>query len=92
MSKKKFHCQAITHMDNKGISISDDEHHFCLAIEDATNKLNYLKESIATGKFPFALELVNSCPKLMVGETIKYYLHQHDAEKLLHSLDKALHH
>jgi hypothetical protein len=28
----------------------------------------------------------------MVGATIKYHLVQHDAEKLFHSLDKALHH
>jgi hypothetical protein len=38
------------------------------------------------------MDLVNSCPKMMVGATIKYQLQQHDAEKLFHSLDKALHH
>lgn len=92
MSKKLFHCQAVIHAGNKSINISDEKHRFCLSMEDAGNKLNYLKEAIANGKYPIALELVNSCPKLMVGETVKYQLTQHDAEKLHHSLDKALHH
>jgi hypothetical protein len=36
--------------------------------------------------------LVNSCAKLMTGPTVKYQVSQHDAEKIFHSLDKALHH
>lgn len=92
MSKKRFHCQAVTHAGNKSISVTDEEHHFCLSMEDAGNKLKYLKEAIDYGKYPIALDLVNSCPKLMIGETVKYQLAQHDAEKLHHSLDKALHH
>ncbi len=92
MSKKRFHCQAVTHVGNKCISIGDEGHTFLLAIEDANNKFNYLKESIAINKYPIAIDLVNSCPKMMVGATIKYHLLQHDAEKLFHSLDKALHH
>jgi len=92
MSKKRFHCQAVTHLGNKSVSVTEEGHHFCLTLEDATNKFNYLKECIANGKYPVAFELVNSCPQLMTGATIKYQVAQHDAEKLLHSLDKALHH
>jgi hypothetical protein len=92
MSKKRFHCQAAIHVGNKCISITDEGHAFLLSIEDANGKFSYLKEAIATGKYPIAMDLVNSCPKMMVGATIKYQLQQHDAEKLFHSLDKALHH
>ncbi|MBK9161637.1 MAG: hypothetical protein IPM27_08745 [Nitrosomonadales bacterium] len=92
MSKKKFHCQAVTHAGIKSISITDDTHHFCLTLEDAGNRLNALKAAIATGKYPIAMELVNSCAKLMTGPTVKYYVTQHDAEKFEHALDKALHH
>ena len=92
MSKKRFHCQAVTHVGNKCISVTDEGHAFLLSIEDATNKFNYLKESIANGKYPVAMELVNSCPKMMVGATVNYQIAQHDAEKFLHSLDKTLHH
>jgi hypothetical protein len=35
---------------------------------------------------------VNSVPKMMTGATVKFQIAQHDAEKFLHSLDKALHH
>ncbi|MEI7841453.1 MAG: hypothetical protein WCI39_00350 [Gallionellaceae bacterium] len=92
MSKKRFHCQSVIHVGIKSISITDDEHHFCLTLEDAGNRLKFLTDAIATGKYPIAMELVNSCPKLMTGATVKYYVTQHDAEKFLHSLDKALHH
>jgi tRNA A37 threonylcarbamoyladenosine dehydratase len=92
MSKKKFHCQAVTHAGIKSISITDDAHHFCLTLDDANTRLNTLKEAIATGKYPIAMELVNSCAKLMTGPTVKYYVTQNDAEKFEHSLDKALHH
>lgn len=92
MSKKRFHCQTVTHAGIKSISITDDEHHFCLTLEDAGNRLNFLKKAIATGKYPVTLELVNSCPKLMTGATVKYHVTQHDTEKFLHSLEKALSH
>lgn len=92
MSKKRFHCQAVTHAGSKSISITDDEHHFCITLEDAGNRLVFLKEAIAVGKYPIAIELVNSCAKLMTGSTVKYQVNQHDAEKFLHSLEKALHH
>lgn len=92
MSKKRFHCQSVVHAGIKSVSITDEEHHFCLTLEDAANRLTFLKEAIALGKYPIAMELVNSCPKLMTGETVKYRITQHDAEKFHHSLDKALHH
>ena len=92
MSKKRFHCQAVTHAGIKSISITDDAHHFCLTLEDASNRLTFLQEAIALGKYPIAMELVNSCAKLMTGPTVKYQINQHDAEKFYHSLDKALHH
>lgn len=92
MSKKRFHCQSVVHAGIKSVSITDEEHHFCLTLEDAANRLTFLKEAIALGKYPIAMELVNSCPKLMTGETVKYRVTQHDAEKFHHSLDKALHH
>jgi hypothetical protein len=92
MSKKRFHCQAVTHVGTKCISVTDEGHAFLLSMEDAANRFNQLKESIANNKYPIAVDLVNSCPKMMVGATIKYQLAQHDAEKLFHSLDKALHH
>lgn len=92
MSKKRFHCQAATHVGNKCISVTDEGHAFLLSMEDADNKFNYLKEAIANNNYPIAIDLVNSCPKMMVGATVKYHLLQHDAEKLFHSLDKALHH
>jgi hypothetical protein len=92
MSKKRFHCQAVTHLGNKAISVTDEGHAFLLSMEDATNKFNTLKEALAISHYPIAMDLVNSCPKMMVGATIKYHLVQHDAEKLFHSLDKALHH
>ena len=92
MSKKRFHCQAVTHEGIKSISITDDAHHFCLTLEDSGNRLTALKEAIAIGKYPIAMELVNSCAKLMTGPTVKYSVTQSDAEKFLHSLDKALHH
>jgi hypothetical protein len=92
MSKKRFHCQAVTHAGVKSISITDEAHHFCLTLEDAGNRLTFLTEAIALGKYPIAMELVNSCAKLMTGPTVKYHVTQHDAEKFHHSLDKALHH
>lgn len=92
MSKKRFHCQAVIHAGIKSISITDDEHRFCLTLEDADNRFSFLNAAIATGKYPIEIELVNSCPKLMTGATVKYRVTQHDAEKFLHSLDKALHH
>jgi len=92
MSKKRFHCQAVTHEGTKSISITDDAHHFCLTLEDAGNRLNFLNEAIATGKYPIVMDLVNSCPKLMTGATVNYHVTQHDAEKFLHSLEKALSH
>ena len=92
MSKKRFHCQAVTHVDNKCISVGDEGHTFLLSIADANDKFNYLKECIANNKYPIAMDLVHSCPKIMPAATIKYQLLQHDAEKLFHSLDKALHH
>jgi hypothetical protein len=92
MSKKRFHCQAVVHAGIKSISITDDEHQFCLTLEDASNRLKAITEAIATGKYPIEMDLVNSCPKLMTGATVKYRVTQHDAEKYLHSLDKALHH
>ncbi|MDD2686617.1 MAG: hypothetical protein PHY62_10695 [Gallionella sp.] len=92
MQKKRFHCQAVTHAGMKSISITDDSHHFCLTLEDAGSRYSTLQDAITTGKFPIAMELVNSCAKLMTGPRVKYYVTQHDAEKLLHSLDKALHH
>jgi hypothetical protein len=92
MSKKRFHCQAVTHEGIKSISITDDMHHFCLTLEDSGNRLTALKEAITIGKYPIAIELANSCAKLMTGPTVKYHVTQHDAEKLFHSLDKALHH
>lgn len=92
MSKKRFHCQSVVHAGIKSVSITDEEHHFCITLEDAANRLIFLKEAIALGKYPIAMELVNSCPKLMTGETVKYRVTQHDAEKFHHSLDKALHH
>jgi hypothetical protein len=79
-------------LGNKAISITDEGHAFLLSMDDATHKFNYLKEAIATGKYPIPIELVNSVPKMMTGATIKYQIAQHDAEKFLHSLDKALHH
>lgn len=92
MSKKRFHCQTVVHDGIKSISVTDDEHHYCLTLEDAGNRLKSITEAIATGKYPIVMELVNSCPKLMAGTKVKYYVTQHDAEKFLHSLDKALHH
>lgn len=92
MSKKRFHCQAVTHAGVKSISVTDDEHHFCLTLEDAANRHTFLTQAIATGKYPITMELVNSCAKLMTGPTVKYHINQHDAEKLINSLDKALHH
>jgi hypothetical protein len=92
MSKKRFHCQAATHLGNKCISVTDEGHAFLLSIEDANTKFNHLKESIADNKYPIAMDLVHTCPKIMPAATIKYQLLQHDAEKLFHSLDKALHH
>ncbi|MBI3903388.1 MAG: hypothetical protein HY306_10715 [Nitrosomonadales bacterium] len=92
MSKKRFHCQAVTHEGLKSISITDDEHHFCLTLEDASNRLSVLNAAIAAGKYPIEMELVNSCPKLMTGATVKYRVIQHDAEKFSHSLEKALSH
>ncbi len=92
MSKKRFHCQSVVHAGIKSVSITDEEHHFCLTLEDAANRLTFLKEAIAIGKYPIDMELVNSCPKLMTGATVKYRVTQHDAEKFHHSLDKALHH
>ncbi|MFA5371223.1 MAG: hypothetical protein WC053_03320 [Sideroxydans sp.] len=91
MSKKKFHCQAVTHAGIKSIIITDDTYHCCPTLEDAGNRLNALKKAIATGKYPIAMELVSSCAKLMTGPTVKYYVTQNEAEKFLHSLDKALH-
>lgn len=92
MSKKRFHCQAVTHAGVKSISITDEAHHFCLTLEDAGARLTFLQEAITLGKYPIAMELVNSCAKLMTGPTVKYHINQHDAEKFHHSLDKALHH
>lgn len=92
MSKKQFHCQAVTHEGIKSISITDDEHHFCITLEDAANRLSSLNTAIATGKYPIEMELVNSCPKLMTGATVKYRVIQHDAVKFSHSLEKALSH
>ncbi len=92
MSKKRFHCQSVIHAGIKSISITDEDHHFCITLEDAGTRLNFLKDSVALGKYPIAMELVNSCAKLMAGATVKYHIAQHDAEKFLHSLDKALHH
>jgi hypothetical protein len=92
MSKKRFHCQSVVHAGIKSVSITDEEHHFCLTLEDAANRLTFLKEAIAFGKYPIAMELVNSCPKLMTGATVKYHVNQHDAEKFHHSLEKALQH
>lgn len=92
MSKKRFHCQSVVHAGIKSVSITDEEHHFCLTLEDAASRLTFLKEAIALGKYPIAMELVNSCPKLMTGETVKYRVTQHDAEKFHHSLEKALQH
>lgn len=92
MSKKRFHCQSVVHAGIKSVSITDEEHHFCLTLEDAASRLTFLKEAIALGKYPIAMELVNSCPKLMTGATVKYRVTQHDAEKFHHSLEKALQH
>lgn len=92
MSKKRFHCQTVTHAGLKSISITDDEHHFCLTLEDAGNRLNFLTEALAAGKYPIVMELVNSCPKLITGETVNYRVTEHDAKKFLHSLEKALSH
>jgi hypothetical protein len=92
MSKKRFHCQAVAHLGNKAVSVTDEGHAFLLSIEDAANKFNDLKEAVAAGKYPIAMELVNSVPKMMTDATVKYQIAQHDAEKFLHSLDKALHH
>ena len=92
MSKKLFHCQSVTHAGLKSISITDDEHHFLITLEDAGNRVTFLNEAIATGKYPIAVELVNSCPKLITGETVKYRVTEHDAKKFLHSLEKALSH
>ncbi len=92
MHKKRFHCQAITHEGVKSISISDNKHHFCLTLEDAGNRLKLLNDAVATGKFPIVMELVNSCPKLITGATVKYSVTEHDAKKFFHSLEKALSH
>ena len=92
MSKKLFHCQVVTHAGIKSISITDDDHHFCLTLEDAGNRLNSLNEAIAAGKYPIVLELVNSCPKIVTGATVTYRVTEHDAKKFLHSLEKALNH
>ena len=92
MSKKLFHCQSVTHAGIKSISVTDDEHHFLITLEDAGNRVNFLNEAIATGKYPIVMELVNSCPKLITGETVKYRVTEHDAKKFLHSLEKALSH
>lgn len=92
MSKKLFHCQLVTHAGAKSISITDDEHHFLITLEDAANRLNFLNEAIATGKYPIVMELVNSCPKLIAGETVQYRVTEHDAKKFSHSLEKALSH
>lgn len=90
MSKKRLHCQSVVHAGIKSVSITDEEHHFCLTLEDAGNRLTFLKEAIAVGKYPIAMELVNSCAKLMTGATVPYRITQHDAEKFYHSLEKAL--
>lgn len=92
MSKKLFHCQAVTHAGVKSISITDDAHHFCLTLEDAASRLHFLSEAVIAGKYPIAMELVNSCPKLVTGDTVKYRVTEHDAKKFLHSLEKALSH
>ncbi len=92
MAKKRFHCQAVIHAGIKSISITDEEHHFCLTLEEANNRLTFLTQAIAVGKYPIDMELVNSCPKLMTGPTVKYHINQNDTEKFYHSLDKALHH
>lgn len=92
MSKKRFHCQSVIHAGSKSISVTDVEHHFCLTLEDAGIRLKFLNEAIAAGKFPIVLELVNSCAKLVTGETVKYRVAEHDAKQFLHSLEKALSH
>lgn len=92
MSKKRFHCQTVTHAGLKSISVTDDAHHFCLTWEDAGNRVKFLNEAIAAGKYPIVMELVNSCPKLVTGETVKYRVAEHDAKQFLHSLEKALSH
>ena len=92
MSKKLFHCQTVTHAGLKSISITDDEHHFLITLEDAGNRMKSLNEAIAVGKYPVVVELVNSCPKLITGETVKYRVTEHDAKKFAHSLEKALSH
>jgi len=92
MSKKRFHCQSVIHAGTKSISITDVDHHFCLTLEDARNRLNFLNEAVATGKYPIVMELVNSCAKLVTGETVSYRVAEHDAKQFLHSLEKALSH
>jgi len=92
MSKKRFHCQSVIHAGSKSISITDVAHHFCITLEDAGKRLNFLNEAIAAGKYPVAIELVNSCPKLITGATEKYRVNEHNAKQFLHSLEKALSH
>jgi hypothetical protein len=92
MSKKLFHCQVVTHAGTKSISITDEDHHFCLTLEDAGARLTFLNESIAAGKYPIVMALVNSCPKLITGDTVQYRVTEHDAKKFFHSLEKALSH
>jgi len=46
MSKKRFHCQAVTHEGIKSISITDDAHHFCITLEDAGNRFNYQSQGL----------------------------------------------
>lgn len=92
MPKKLFHCQAVIHGGVKSISITDDDHHFCLTLEDAGSRLDVLREAIAAGRYPIVMELANSCPKLITGSAVKYRVTEHDAKKFLHSLEKALSH
>lgn len=92
MPKKLFHCQAIIHEGIKSISITDNEHHFCLTLDDAASRLDVLHEAIAAGRYPIVMELANSCPKLMAGAAKKYSVSEHDAKKFVHSLEKAMSH
>ena len=87
-----FHCQTVTHAGIKSISITDADHHFCVTLEDANARLKFLSEAIAAGKYPVAMDLSYSCPKLVTGATVKYSVTEHDAKKFFHSLEKALSH
>jgi hypothetical protein len=87
---KRFDCVATEYEGNRCIRVDAYEDIFLLSVSDAIEKYMYLERCLADEKFPVALTLTSTCPKVLQTQVKAFLLTQNDTNELFAALGKVL--